>query len=97
MGLMPTAIGYLRSDVSGIRQTWDETQIRSLAARLRYNLAKTVAFSECTDDPVAQLIAVARRTHAEAVITPGVTHFGGTIPAELGCVTAVITVTPEPF
>jgi hypothetical protein len=92
MKLVPTAIGYLRSDVSGPRQSWDEIQIRSLARRLGYNLTKTVVFSHRTDDPVARLINLARRTRADAVITPAAAHFGGTIPAELDHVAAVITV-----
>ncbi|WP_330255727.1 hypothetical protein OG874_14860 [Nocardia sp. NBC_00565] len=96
MRLIPTAIGYLRSDVSGIRQSWDETQIRSLAGRLGYNLTKTVAFSGRTCDPVARLITMARDAHADAVITPGITHFDGAIPAELDAVAAVITVAPKP-
>lgn len=95
MKLVPTAIGYLRSDVSGIRQGWDETQIRSLAGRLGYNLTKTVAFSARTDDPMAQLVTLARKMNADAVIAPGVTHFGGAIPRELDQVTAVITVVSD--
>src|SRR5262245_60467658 len=95
MKLVPTAIGYLRSDVSGIRQGWDETQIRSLAGRLGYNLTKTVAFSAKTEDPVAQLVALARKMNADAVIAPGLTHFGGAIPRELDRITAVITVVAE--
>ncbi|MEV4241495.1 MULTISPECIES: hypothetical protein [Nocardia] len=76
-------------------KTWDETQIRRLAARLGYNLAKIMAISDRTHDPVGQLIAVARKAEADAVITPCVTHFGGAIPAELGRIAAVITVSPE--
>ncbi|MFI7667781.1 hypothetical protein [Nocardia sp. NPDC049526] len=95
MKFAPTAIGYLRSDVSGIRQGWDETQIRSLAGRLGYNLTKTVAFSAKTDNPVAQLVALTRKMNADAVIAPGLIHFGGAIPRELDQITAVITVVSE--
>jgi hypothetical protein len=34
MRMIPTAIGYVRKDISGTRQQWDETQVRSLARRL---------------------------------------------------------------
>src|SRR4051812_25439393 len=96
MRLIPTAIGYLRSDVSGVRQHWDEIQMRSLAGRLGYNLAKTVAFSARPDEPMARLIAMARRADADAVIVPGLTHFDGAIPAALSEVAAVIAVAPAP-
>lgn len=95
MRLIPTAIGYLRSDVSGIRQGWDETQIRSLAGRLGYNLTKTVVFGCRTDDPVARLITAAREAEVDAVITPGITHFDGAIPEELGEVADVFTVSDD--
>lgn len=96
MKLFRTAIGYLRSDVSGTRQAWDEIQIRSLAGRLGYTLAKIVTCNGRMDDPMARLITTVRTTAADAVITPDVTHLGGTIPAALDRAAAVITVAPEP-
>ena len=88
----PRAIGYLRRDVS-VNQTWDETQIRSLAARLGYNLTKTVVFSEQTDRPVLRLCTVVARLAVDAVFTPNVAHFdGAAIPADLTKVVDVVTV-----
>ncbi|WP_228541807.1 hypothetical protein [Nocardia sp. XZ_19_369] len=67
-----------------------------MARRLGYNLAKTVAFSEKTADPIQELIEAARRATADAVIVPSVTHFeGNAIPGELTQVVDVITVSPE--
>jgi len=96
MKLFRTAIGYLRSDVSGTRQTWDEIQIRSLAGRLGYTLAKTVTCNGRMDDPMARLITTVHKTDADVVITPDVNHLGGTIPRALDRAAAVITVVPEP-
>ncbi|MEV0467858.1 hypothetical protein AB0I30_00290 [Nocardia tengchongensis] len=92
---IPIALGYLRSDVSGVRQPWDEERNRSLAARLGYQLAKTVAFSGHTDYPVQRLILVVRTTGAEAVFVPNLTHLGGSVPEELLQVADVITIEPE--
>ncbi len=96
MTLKPIAVGYLRKDIAGVAQSWNETQIRSVTRRLGYNLAKTVAFSANTADPVQELIEAARRAKADAVIVPSVTHFeGNAIPGELTQVVDVITVSPE--
>ncbi|MGW4120763.1 hypothetical protein [Nocardia sp. NPDC004711] len=91
----PTALGYLRKDVSGIRQAWDETEIRSLAKRLGYDLAKTVTFDERTERPLVRLCTVVARLDAEVIITPGAEHFGGEVPADLVGVVDVVTVKPE--
>ncbi|GAB0107692.1 hypothetical protein JMUB6875_66890 [Nocardia sp. JMUB6875] len=91
----PTAIAYLRSDISGARQSWDETNNRSTAKRLGYDLAKTVVFTQHTDDPIQRLINVARRLGADAVVVPSLAHFGGQIPAQLVAVADVITVEPH--
>lgn len=92
---IPTAIGYLRSDISRSRQPWDEIQIRSLARRLGYVLAKTVVFSERTDDPMQRVIDVVRTIDAEAVVIPGLEHVDGYPPSALLAVADVITVSPE--
>ncbi|MFF0612458.1 hypothetical protein ACFYUD_27710 [Nocardia tengchongensis] len=92
---IPTAIGYLRSDVSGMRQQWDEMQNRSLAKRLGYTVAKTVVFSEYVEEPVRRPINVVRRMHADAVVVPNLGHFGGSVPDELVRVVDVITVDPH--
>ncbi|MBF6219774.1 hypothetical protein IU479_16845 [Nocardia abscessus] len=91
----PTAIGYLRRDVSGVSQTWDEIQLRGLAKRLGYELAKTVVFGPETDSPLSRLMGVVRRADVDAVIVPGVRHFGGEVPPELVKVVDVITVNPQ--
>ncbi|WP_174187714.1 hypothetical protein [Nocardia barduliensis] len=91
----PPAIGYLRRDVSGVSQTWDEIQLRSLAQRLGYELAKTVAFGPETDSPLSRLMNVVRRVDVDAVIVPGVRHFGGEVPPALVQVVDVVTVNPE--
>ncbi|WP_405163930.1 hypothetical protein OG203_02075 [Nocardia sp. NBC_01499] len=91
----PRAIGYLRRDISGGSQMWHETQIRSLARRLGYELAKTVVFGPEVDDPVTRLLTVVRSTEAEAVVVPGPEHFGGRVPDRVVRVCDVITVSPH--
>ncbi|MFI9509128.1 hypothetical protein [Nocardia sp. NPDC052566] len=95
MSTRPAAIGYLRRDVSGVSQVWDETQIGSVARRLGYELAKTIVFDARTPDAVAQLITAVERADADAVIVPGAAHFGGVIPDQLVRVCDVVTVSPE--
>jgi hypothetical protein len=85
----------LRKDISGISQTWDETQIRSVAKRLGYELTKTVVFGPETDSPLSRLLNVVRRVDVDAVIVPGVQHFGGEVPADLVSAVDVVTVRPE--
>ncbi|WP_405166297.1 hypothetical protein OG203_15135 [Nocardia sp. NBC_01499] len=95
-GSKPVAIGYLRKDIAGIAQGWNETQIRNLAKRLGYNLTKTVVFGASTEHPLTDLIAAARRARADAVIVPNATHFDDNeIPCELTRVVDVVTVSPE--
>ncbi|RDI52955.1 hypothetical protein [Nocardia mexicana] len=89
----PRAIGYLRRDVSRIRQRWDEEQIRSLAALFGYDLAKIVVFGPYTDDSVHRLCKVVVGSAAAAVFTPSTGHFdGGVVPEELIRVADVVTV-----
>lgn len=92
---IPTAIGYLRSDISRARQQWDEEQIRGLAKRFGYALAKTVVFGAHTDSPTQRVINVVRSIDAEAVIVPGLAHFDGEVPHALVAVADVITVDTE--
>ncbi|AYF72851.1 hypothetical protein D7D52_02055 [Nocardia yunnanensis] len=92
----PHAIGWLRSDISGERQQWDEARIRIMAHRLGYDLRKTVVFGPWTDRPVHRLRVLISRLALDAVIVPSVEHFdGGHVPAELVAVADVITVSPE--
>ncbi|MFB8281871.1 hypothetical protein [Nocardia colli] len=92
----PVALGYLRKDVSGVAQTWHENQIRSLAKRSGYNLAKIIVFSADTEQPIDALIGAARRIGADAVFTFSAAHFDEEgIPSELTKVVDVVTVSPE--
>jgi hypothetical protein len=91
----PTAIGYLRTDVSGSSQTWDEIQIRSLAKRYGYDLAKTVTFSAQTEHPLSRLLTVVQRMDVDAVITPNLEHLGGAVPPALIRVCEINTISPE--
>ncbi|MFD0364875.1 hypothetical protein ACFQZZ_25845 [Nocardia sp. GCM10030253] len=91
----PTAVGYLRRDVSGISQDWNEIQIRSVAQRLGYDLAKTVVFGRETDDPEGRLLNVIRAMDVDAVIVPNAVHLGGAIPDALVQECDVVTVSPE--
>ncbi|MFC4375244.1 hypothetical protein ACFO5K_14185 [Nocardia halotolerans] len=93
--MKPPAIGYLRRDISGVAQSWDETQIRSLAERLGYRFTKTVAFSDRTSDPLGRLLDVVSTTEAAAVVTPSLTHLGQDLPDTLLAACDVVTVSPE--
>ncbi|WP_405137016.1 hypothetical protein [Nocardia sp. NBC_01388] len=93
----PTCIGYLRTDVFGVSQLWDQTQIRRLATRLGYDFADMVIYDpKFGRPPLARLRAQATRLDAEAVIVPSPEHFeGGEIPRALVQQLDVITVDPE--
>lgn len=78
--MKPIAIGYLRSDLSGAAQNWDEIRIRSLAKRYGYDLAKTIVFTARTADPLIGLITIVRRINAEAVFVPHRRHLGVEMP-----------------
>ncbi|MCU1645584.1 MAG: hypothetical protein JWN03_5859 [Nocardia sp.] len=93
---LPSAIGFLRSDVSGARRQWDEIQIRSAAARLGYDLRKIVVFSATTERPVYRLRLVVDRLGIDAIVTPSIAHFdAGEVPADLVAVVDIITLSPE--
>lgn len=93
----PTCIGYLRTDVSGMAQLWDQSQIRRLATRLGYDFSDMVVYDpRFGRPPLARLKAQATRLDAEAVIVPGPEHFSnGQIPDALVRQLDVITVNPE--
>ncbi|MFC8382139.1 hypothetical protein [Nocardia sp. NPDC057272] len=90
--MKPVAIGYLRSDLSGSAQNWDEIRLRSLAKRFGYDLAKTIVFDARTQNPMSELIGIAQRTKAEAVFTPHRRHLGTDVPDLLVRTCDVITV-----
>ncbi|WP_433598693.1 hypothetical protein ACQPXH_23665 [Nocardia sp. CA-135953] len=73
---------------------WDETQIRSLAKRFGYDLAKTITAGRQTEHPIAKLLETARRLDVDAVIVPSAEHLGGDVPEQLVKVCDVITVSP---
>ncbi|MFJ9368898.1 hypothetical protein ACIRRA_31370 [Nocardia sp. NPDC101769] len=93
----PTCLGYLRTDVSGLAQLWDQSQIRKLATRLGYDFADMVVYDpRFGRPPLARLRAQATRLDAEAVIVPSPEHFEGKeIPGTLVQQLDVITVSPE--
>ncbi|WP_238595035.1 hypothetical protein, partial [Nocardia seriolae] len=95
----PTCLGYLRTDVSGMSQLWDQSQIRTLATRLGYDFTDMVIYDpKFGRPPLARLRAQATRLDAEAVIVPSPEHFeGGEIPSTLVQQLDGITVTPEEF
>ncbi|MFD7846747.1 hypothetical protein ACFV4K_27905 [Nocardia sp. NPDC059764] len=97
MRYRPTCLGYLRTDVSGVAQLWDQSQIRKLATRLGYDFADMVVYDpRFGRPPLARLKAQATRLDAEAVIVPSPEHFeGAEIPGTLVRQLDVITVTPE--
>ncbi|WP_245721923.1 hypothetical protein [Nocardia crassostreae] len=97
MRYRPTALGYLRADVSGIGQLWDESRIRGLAEKFGYDFAGVVVYDPATGrPPVARLKAQVNRLDAEAVIVPGPEHFeGGRVPESLVRQVDVITVSPQ--
>ncbi|MFI1913630.1 hypothetical protein [Nocardia sp. NPDC020380] len=103
MRFRPTAVGYVRSDISGARQAWDEERIRSRAKRLGYDFAKIVVADARSGGQaqgggalLAGLKSTLRRLDAEAVIVPSAKHFAGEqVPSDLVQLVDVITVEPE--
>ena len=97
MKFRPTAIGYVRSDISGVRQAWDETEVRSTAALRGFDFAKMIVIDGRTGKPLlAGLKATITRINAEAVFVPNTMHFeGDVVPRDLTQVVDVFTVSPE--
>ncbi len=71
------AVGYLRRDISGESQDWDEIQIRTRARGLGVELSKTIVFSIYTDRRIQRLIDAMNAAGATCVICPGVEHLDG--------------------
>ncbi|MFE3697587.1 hypothetical protein ACFXO7_06895 [Nocardia tengchongensis] len=95
VGLLPSAVGFLRSDISGVHQPQDERRIRSAAKRTGYDLRKTLVFNERTEDRLHRLRVAIDRLGVDAVIVPSPAHFDDdTIPAELLEVAVVVTASP---
>ncbi|WP_306363918.1 hypothetical protein [Nocardia sp. CC227C] len=97
MRYRPTAVGYLRTDISGAARLQDEALIRKLAARLGYDFADMIVYDpKFGRPPLARLKAQVGRLGARAVIAPGLEHFeGGQIPGSLTELVDVVTVSPE--
>ncbi|MFB7717001.1 MULTISPECIES: hypothetical protein [unclassified Nocardia] len=97
MRFRPTALGYLRTDVSGAAQLWDESLIRRTAERLGYDFAGMVLFDPRSGrPPLARLRSLVTRLDAEAVIAPAPAHFeAGRVPESLVARVDVIIVSPE--
>lgn len=76
------AVGFLRTDLSGARQAWDETKLRAMAKRNGYDLAKTLVLPESAD-AVTVLGTAIERAKATALFVPSLEHLGGTIPRPL--------------
>ncbi|MFC9993269.1 hypothetical protein [Nocardia sp. NPDC127526] len=97
MRFRATCLGYLRTDVSGIGQLWDESQMRQRAAQLGYDFAGVVVYDPASGrPPLARLKAQVNRLDAEAVIVPGPEHFeGGRVPGALVEQVDVVTLHPE--
>ncbi|MEC3919746.1 hypothetical protein [Nocardia sp. CDC160] len=97
MRYKPTALEYLRTDVSGIGQQWDESEIRRLAQRYGYDFADMVTYDPNSGrPPLARLKAQATRLDAEAVFVPSLEHFeDGESPASLVQKLDIVTVHPE--
>ncbi|MEV2218929.1 hypothetical protein AB0E01_03520 [Nocardia vinacea] len=89
----PTAIGFIRQDVSGDAMDWDIAQIRKLATRYGYDLAEIVRLEGAGTHILAALREVIRETEAEAVIMPNLAHLDDR-PEELVRACDVITVNP---
>lgn len=93
--MKPTAIGFMRADISGVSKPWDQIQIRTTGERFGYEVIKTIEFTAHTADPVDQLIRAVARDKVKAVVVPSVEHLGGEIPARLLDAIDVITVAPQ--
>ncbi|GAB2559743.1 hypothetical protein GCM10027167_78360 [Nocardia heshunensis] len=75
MRYRPTALGYIRTDVSGISQLWDESQIRRLANRLGYDFSGMVVYDPNSGRPaLAQLRAQKTSTPVMPPHRGGICH-----------------------
>lgn len=89
------AIGYVRSDVSGIHQKADEARLRDHAKGHGYNLRKVIVFGSQTDDPARRLGNVLdRMADVKAIIVPTVQHFGAEVPTTIAERVDVVVVAP---
>ncbi|WP_405494854.1 hypothetical protein [Nocardia sp. NBC_00511] len=95
LGLLPSAVGFLRSDISGTRREHDERQIERTARLKGYDLRKTVVFSENTIRKNYRLRIALSRAGVDTVIVPSLEHFDGQVPAEVVAVADIVTISPE--
>jgi len=90
------ALGYLRADLSGIRQPWDEIRMRHLAPRLGYTLSKTIVFTAATDNRIERLLEQIERQGARAVFVPHPGHLEGRLELVRDRVDVVVDLEQEP-
>lgn len=90
------ALGYLRADLSGIRQPWHEIRMRHLAPRLGYNLSKTIVFTAATDNRIERLLAQIERHGARAVFVPDPAHLEEGLEVIRARVGVVVDLEQEP-
>lgn len=89
-----SAIGYVRTDICGVGQVWDEAEMRCAADEQGYDLRKTIAFAGTTFDPIGRLADIAAELGVDAVFSPSFAHLGDVIPDRLIRVCAVVVVKP---
>lgn len=93
----PTAIGFLRADISSYRESSHGHDIRRLAKRMGYELLFVVRFEQDSDavpDPLEPVLGLVRAIHADAVIVPDLAHVEDQ-PRPICDVCDLITVYPE--
>ncbi|MFC4128467.1 hypothetical protein [Nocardia rhizosphaerae] len=89
-----TALGYLRTDISGVGQVWDEERMRFAAEEQGYDLRKTIAFGPTVFDPIGRLAAIAAELGVDAVLSPSAAHLGAVVPDLLRGICAIVVVDP---
>lgn len=71
------AIAYLRTDLSGAWQHWDECRMRRLATRLGYELRAILVLSAASDSRIDRVLEWIEIERAEAVFVPHLDHLDG--------------------
>ncbi|MFJ4653921.1 hypothetical protein ACIP5Y_21870 [Nocardia sp. NPDC088792] len=95
MTMQRTAVGYMRTDVSGASEKWDGANLHSAAINLDLDLRKIIAFDQHVERPIRRLRVQLSRLRACTLIVPSLDHLGGTIPSAIREQVDVITLSPE--